>query len=57
MRDAKQYAIHTVSQTKKYQLVYNKRVIDPVTFQTYPYGYLRFTAEDEALTNILLDLQ
>jgi len=31
--------IETVAETKKYQMVYEKRVIDPETFMTYPYGY------------------
>ena len=55
VRNAKQYALDTVSQVKKYQLVYNKRVIDPDTFKTYPYGYLRWTPEDEAMTTLLTD--
>ena len=55
VRNAKQYALDIVSQVKKYQLVYNKRVIDPDTFKTYPYGYLRWTPEDEAMTTLLTD--
>ena len=39
VRHAKDYAIVTQPQTKQYQLVYSKRVIDPQTFKTYPYGY------------------
>ena len=39
VRQAKKYAIVTEPQTKKYQMVYTKRVIDPTTFMTYPYGY------------------
>ena len=56
VRDAKQYAIETVPQTKKYQLVYNKRVIDPAKFVTYPYGYQRFTPEDVEMTELLCEL-
>ena len=56
VRDAKQYAIETVPQTKKYQLVYNKRVIDPATFVTYPYGYQRFAPEDVEMTELLCEL-
>ena len=32
VRDAKQYAIEATRQVKKYQLVYNKGVVDPTTF-------------------------
>ena len=38
-RDAKKYQLETHPDYKRYQLVYDKRVIDPTTFQTYPYGY------------------
>ena len=31
--------IKTVSQDKKYKLVFDKRVIDHDTFQSFPYGY------------------
>ena len=39
VRDAKTYDLYTLLDYKRYQLVYDKRVIDPSTFQTYPYGY------------------
>ena len=39
VRDAKTYDLYTFPDCKCYQLVYNKKVIDPSTFQTYPYGY------------------
>ena len=39
VRDAKTYELFTFPDYKCYQLVYDKRVIDPTTFQTYPYGY------------------
>ena len=39
VRDAKTYDLYTYPDYKRYQLVYDKRVIDPSTFQTYPYGY------------------
>ena len=42
IRNSKEYKLETISQTKKYQLVYNKRVIDPATFLTYPYGYVHW---------------
>jgi len=39
VRDAKTYDLYTLPDYKRYQLVYEKRVVDPSTFQTYPYGY------------------
>ena len=39
VRDPKTYQLSTFPDYKRYQLVYNKRVIDPHTFRTYPYGY------------------
>ena len=39
VRDDKTYQLFTFPDYKCYQLVYDKRVIDPTTFQTYPYGY------------------
>ena len=39
VRDPKHYLLFTFPEYKQYQLVYDKRVVDPVTFQTFPYGY------------------
>ena len=39
VRDAKTYELYTFPEYKRYQLVYDKRVVDPHTFLTYPYGY------------------
>ena len=39
VRDAKNYDIYTYPEYKRYKLVFNKRVADPTTFETYPYGY------------------
>ena len=39
VRDPKHYLLYTFPEYKQYQLVFDKRVVDPVTFQTYPYGY------------------
>ena len=39
VRDAKTYELYTFPDYKRYQLVYDKRVVDPTTFHTYPYGY------------------
>ena len=53
VRNSKEYSLTTVSQTKKYQLVYEKRVIDPYTFKTYSYGYKRITHEDGDMIELL----
>ena len=39
VRDPKTYQLYTFHESKLYKLVYDKRVIDPISFQTYPYGY------------------
>ena len=39
VRDARDYELYTYPEYKRYQLVFNKRVINPTTFETYPYGY------------------
>ena len=56
VRNSKEYSIATEAQTKKYQLVYNKRVIDPDTFMTYPYGYENIDENDVDNMNMLCDL-
>ena len=56
LRDSKEYSLSTVAQTKKYQLVYEKRVIDPNTFKTYPYGYERIMNEDVDMIELLCNL-
>lgn len=39
-RDSKRYELHTdTNQSKIYRLVFNKRVVNLDTFQSYPYGY------------------
>ena len=53
VRNDKEYTIETGQQTKKYQLVYSKRVIDPTTFQTHTYGYYRLTEEDVEMAEFL----
>ena len=38
-RNTKQKDIQLVEQTKKYRLVFDKRVIDPQSMMSYPFGY------------------
>jgi len=40
VRDPKHYKLLTLPDYKRYQLVYDKRVVDRATFKSYPYGYL-----------------
>ena len=56
VRNSKEYSIATEAQTKKYQLVYNKRVIDPDTFMTYAFGYENVDEDDVDNMNMLCDL-
>ena len=56
VRNSKDYSLATVAQTKKYQLVYKKRVIDQNTFETYPYGCERITNEDADMIELLCHL-
>ena len=39
VRNPTNYTLLTQPQHKWYKLVYDKRVLDPRTFKTYPYGY------------------
>lgn len=34
--------LKVITRTKRYGLVFDKRVIDPETFMSYPYGYKRY---------------
>ena len=38
-RNAESYTVHTRPMKKQYMLVYGKRVVNPHTFLTYPFGY------------------
>ena len=42
--------------TKKYGLVFDKRVIDRNTFMSYPYGYRRLSPENVDMAEMLCDL-
>jgi len=58
MRDPHTKDIHVSSRTKRYGLVFDKRVVDPVTFKSYPYGYTPSTLVYADMVNVetLLDL-
>ena len=40
------FSLNTVSENKKYRMVYDKRVIDYGSYETYPYGYTDLTEAD-----------
>jgi len=46
MRDPHTKDIHIKSRTKRYGLVFDKRVVDPASFKSYPYGYTPSTLDD-----------
>ena len=45
-RNADTKTSETVEESKRYQVLLDKRVVDPDTFQSYPYGYTRAEFED-----------
>ena len=49
------YSLITVEQVK-YQLVYEERAVDPVSFKTYPFGYERLGNQEIKIVNMLVDL-
>ena len=49
------YSLITGEQVK-YQLVYEERAVDPVTFTTYPFGYERLADQEIKIVNMLVDL-
>ncbi|KAL9977677.1 hypothetical protein ACROYT_G015109 [Oculina patagonica] len=55
VRNAIQYAIETVPQTKTYQMVFSKRVIDTASFYTYPYGYSQWDPRPDVEAEELMD--
>ena len=50
-RDVNTKTLQTVEETKRYKVVFDKRVVDPDTFRSYPYGYEKqVTTLDEDLS-------
>ena len=52
-RNVKEYLLETKRKIKDYKLVYTKRILDPETFYTYPYGY---RSQDQQNAMNLMDL-
>ena len=46
--------IHVQPRTKQYGLVFDKRVVDPATFKSYPYGYGSLQDRDDVRNAELL---
>ena len=42
-----------VNQTKQYGLVFDKRVVDPVSKRSYPFGYARIDDDIATLVDLL----
>ena len=51
-RDADTKTLETVEETKWYKVVFNNRVVDPDSFQSYPFEYIRAESEDVDMENI-----
>ena len=52
-RDQTQKRIALVEQTKQYGLVFDKRVVDPVSKRSYPFGYTRIDDDITTLVDLL----
>ena len=56
-REVNTNTLQTVEETKRYKVVFDKRVVDPDTFRSYPYGYEKEMNDvDMANVELLLDL-
>ena len=58
VRDNKNKSLFTETEIKRYQLVFDKRVNEPDTYLSYPYGYGQHDMNEQDLTNTdcLMDL-
>lgn len=56
-RDPATKCLQVGPRSKQYGLVFDKRVVEPTTFQFYPHGYAEPDSEDdEEMAELLLDL-
>ena len=55
-RDNRNKKLCTQTELKRYQLVFDKRVINPITFQSYPYGFKKYELNDNLDEDILSSL-
>ena len=58
IRDPTTKRLRVIPRVKKYGLVFDKRVVNPVIFQSYPYGYAtaNFNEQDNVNVDLLMDL-
>ena len=56
VRDHQTKQLYTESEIKRYKLVFDKRIVDPTTFLSFPYGFRKWTPQDEENMDILLNL-
>jgi len=56
VRDVKQLQLKTVEEMKNYQLVFDKRIVEPNSFLTFPYGYGDVTPDMEMDIAVLMEL-
>ena len=55
--DTNTKTLQTVEETKRYNMVFDKRIVDPETFRSYPHGYEKEMNEiDMANSELSLDL-
>ena len=55
-RDANKKQLNTETEIKRYQVVFDKRVVDPSTFYSYPYGYFECNYWDQQTAELLIEL-
>ena len=57
VRDNREKRLMTETEIKRYQLVFDKRVVNPLTFMSFPYGFEEFNvALDDNNIDILSHL-
>ena len=54
MREVKEKSLKTTKQTKKYQLVFDKRIVDLQIFHSYSYGFDKAEFDNMDMDNICL---
>ena len=59
-RDNRNKKLCTQTELKRYQLVFDKRVVNPITFQSYPYGFQKYelnnNLDDDILSSLMASL-
>jgi len=50
--DDEDKTLETTEWTKKYRVVFDKRVVDTTSFKSYPYGYAQLMLDDQDQENV-----